>query len=155
MITASSSKAGMDRKTAAKYVHGAPGAEEKRAPRKWRTREDPIEGVWKEVEGWLHAKPEMEATSGLEELLRLYPGQYEEKHLRSLQWRFREWREENGHCAKAVYFEQRHEPGRLLQLDWFHPRDFEVTIGGELYRHLLCHTVFALLHDTPSLTPEM
>ena len=68
-ITASASKAGMDRKTAAKYVHGAPGPEEKRARRQWRTREDPFEGVWKEVEGWLHAKPEMEATSALEEQL--------------------------------------------------------------------------------------
>lgn len=140
-ITASASKAGMDRKTASKYIGGAAGPEEKRPPRKWRTRTDPFEGVWKEVEGWLSAKPDLEATSALEELLRLYPGQFEERHLRSLQRRFRDWREENGHGAKAVYFEQRHEPGRLLQLDWFHPRDFEVTIGGEVYRHLLCHTV--------------
>lgn len=140
-ITASASKAGMDRKTAAKYIRGAAGPEEKREPRGWRTRTDPFDGVWKQVEGWLEGKPDMEATSALEELLRLYPEQFEEKHLRSLQRRFRKWREQNGHCAKPVYFEQRHEPGRLLQLDWFHPRDFEVTIAGEPYGHLLCHTV--------------
>jgi hypothetical protein len=140
-ITASASKAGMDRKTAAKYLRGGASPGQKREPRQWRTRTDPFGGVWKEVEGWLSAKPDLEATSALEELLRLYPKQFEEKHLRSLQRRFRRWRDEQGHLGKPVYFEQCHEPGRLLQLDWFHPRDFEVTIGGELYRHLLCHTV--------------
>jgi hypothetical protein len=54
--TASARKAGMDRKTASKYIGGAPGPEEKRPPRQWRTRVDPFEGAWKEVEGWLSAK---------------------------------------------------------------------------------------------------
>ena len=70
-ITASASKAGLDRKTAAKYIHGAASPQERREPRGWRTREDPFEGIWKEVECWLAAKPDMEATSALEELLRL------------------------------------------------------------------------------------
>ena len=140
-ITASASKAGMDRKTAAKYIHGGLGPDEGRKARHWRTRDDPFEEVWPEVEGWLDGKPDLEATSALEELLRLYPERFEQKHLRSLQRRFRKWRQRQGHCRKAVYFEQMHPPGRLLQLDWFHPRDFAVTIAGEGYRHLLCHTV--------------
>lgn len=140
-ITASACKAGMDRKTAAKYIHGGMGPQMARTPRHWRTREDPFEGVWKEVAGWLEGNPDLEATSALEELLRCYPGRFEEMHLRSLQRRFRLWRTERGHPKAPVYFEQRHEPGRMLQLDWFDPRDFEVTISGETYRHLICHVV--------------
>jgi len=141
-ITASAIKAGVDRKTAAKYIHGAPGPnEQRREPRHWRTREDPFEGVWEEVEGWLQAKPDLQAKNALEELLRLYPESFEEGQLRSLQRRFREWKQEHGLLQKPVFFEQTHVPGRLLQLDWFHPRDFEVTLGGEVYKHLICHTV--------------
>ncbi len=140
-ITVSARKAGIDRKTAAKYIRRGEGPDGKRAARHWRTREDPFKEVWKEVEGWLEGKPDLEATSALEELLRRYPGQFEERHLRSLQRRFRLWRAECGHVNRPVYFEQLHEPGRLLQLDWFHPRDFEVTICGESYRHLICHVV--------------
>jgi len=140
-ITASASKAGMDRKTASKYIHGGHGPGEQCKARDWRTREDPFADEWAQIEGWLEAKPDLEATSVLEQLLRLYPDRYEEKHLRSLQRRFRQWRQQNGYLRGPVYFEQTHEPGRLLQLDWFHPRDFEVSIGGEVYRHLLCHTV--------------
>ena len=74
-----------------------------------------------------------------EDLQRKYPGQFEEGQLRSLQRRFRTWKLENGHERKPVYFEQEHEPGRLLELDWFHPRDFEVKVAGERYKHLICH----------------
>lgn len=140
-ITAAASKAGMDRKTAAKYLHGANHPEAPRAPRSWRTRADPFAAVWEEVTGWLEGRPDLEATSVLERLLELYPERFAEGHLRSLQRRLRAWRQEQGHGRRAVYFEQTHEPGRLLQLDWFHPRDFEVSIAGESYRHLLCHGV--------------
>ena len=58
-----------------------------------------------------------------------------------MQRRFRRWKLTHGHDRKPVYFEQEHEPGRMLQLDWFHPRDFEVRIAGEAYRHLICHCV--------------
>lgn len=132
----------MDRKTAAKYIHGAPGPnQQRREPRHWRTREDPFGRVWEEVEGWLQARPDLQAKNAFEELLRLYPNDFEEGQLRSLQRRFREWKREHGFPQKPVYFEQIHEPGRLLQLDWFCPRDFEVTLGGEVYKHLICHTV--------------
>lgn len=86
-------------------------------------------------------RPELQAKNALEKLLLLYPQDFKEGHLRSLQRRFRAWKQEHGLLGKAVFFEQIHHPGRLLQLDWFHPRDFEVTLGGEVYKHLICHTV--------------
>ncbi len=138
-ISASASKAGMDRKTAGKYIHGGEGPGERERPRNWRTREDPFAVVWPQVERWLEGNPRLEATTAFEDLQRRYPGEFEEGQLRSLQRRFRSWKLENGHARKPVYFEQEHEPGRLLELDWFHPRDFTVRIAGERYRHLICH----------------
>jgi len=95
------------------------------------------------VEAWLSANPAMQARSALEELQRRYPGRFEDGQQRSLQRRFKQWRLDHGVAVKAIYFAQEHLPGRLLQLDWFHPRDFAVTISGEAYRHLLCHCVLS------------
>lgn len=131
----------MDRKTAAKYIRTGEGPGERVRPRNWRTREDPFSGLWPQVERWLEGNPSLEATTAFEDLQRRYPGEFKEGQLRSLQRRFRAWKLEKGHGRKPVYFEQEHEPGRLLELDWFHPRDFDVTIGGERYRHLICHSV--------------
>lgn len=138
-ISLSASKAGMDRKTATKYIRAGEGPGERDRPRNWRTREDPFAGVWPAVERWLEGNPSLEATTAFEDLQRRHPGEFEEGQLRSLQRRFRAWKLEKGHGRKPVYFEQEHEPGRLLELDWFHPRDFEVRIAGERYRHLICH----------------
>jgi hypothetical protein len=65
-----------------------------RVPHTWRTRKDPFEGVWAEIEQWLSAEPERTAKSLLEELQRKYPGQYGEGQLRTLQRRVKEWRKE-------------------------------------------------------------
>ncbi len=138
-LSQSANKAGMDRKTAGKYIRAGEGPGERERPRSWRTREDPFAAVWPQVESWLEGNPLLEATTAFEDLQRKHPGEFEEGQLRSLQRRFRAWKLENGHARKPVYFEQEHEPGRLLELDWFHPRDFEVTIAGEPYRHLICH----------------
>ncbi len=138
-ISESAVKAGMDRKTARKYIRAGEGPGERERARVWRTRKDPFAGVWPQVESWLEGNPSLEATTAFEDLQRKHPGEFEEGQLRSLQRRFRSWKLENGHARKPVYFEQEHEPGRLLELDWFHLRDFEVTIAGERYRHLICH----------------
>lgn len=140
-ISASARKAGMDRKTASRYIHAGEGPRMRTRPRHWRTREDPFSEVWPEVEGWLANNPELEATTAFEDLLRRYPDRFDEGQLRSLQRRFRRWKLTHGHNRKPVFFEQEHEPGRMMQLDWFHPRDFEVRIAGETFRHLICHCV--------------
>jgi transposase len=140
-ISQSARQAGVDRKTAGKYVRAGEGPGERKRARSWRTREDPFEAVWPQVAGWLESNPSLEATTAFEDLQRKHPGEFEEGQLRSLQRRFRAWKLENGPARKPVYFEQEHEPGRLLELDWFHPRDFEVRVAGERYRHLICHCV--------------
>jgi hypothetical protein len=69
-------------------------SEKARVPHTWRTRKDPFEAVWGEIEEWLSAEPGRTAKSVLEELQRKYPGQYGEGQLRTLQRRVKEWRKE-------------------------------------------------------------
>ena len=90
--------------------------------------------------------PSLDATTAFEDLDRRDPDKFEEGQLHSLQRRFREWKLEYGLRRKPVYFGLEHEPRRLLELDWFRPRDFEVMIAGESYRQMLCHCVLTYLN---------
>jgi len=67
-----------------------------KTPRWWRTREDPFEKAWEEICKWLKNNPERTATSLLSNLQKLYPGQYHDNQLRTLQRRVQKWR------AKAI-----------------------------------------------------
>jgi len=62
-------------------------------PRWWRTRKDPYEGVWAEIEERLKASPERTAKSIFLDLQQSYPGRFPDVQLRTLQRRVREWRE--------------------------------------------------------------
>ena len=62
------------------------------APHTWRTRADPFESVWTEVCQWLAADPGRTAQSVLKELQQLYPEQFPDSQLRTMQRRVREWR---------------------------------------------------------------
>lgn len=132
-------KAGMDRKTARKYRDlGAVPSEEPPAPRTWRTRADPFEETWPEIEARLEAAPGLEAKALLDHLVEEDPGRYRAKHLRSLQRRMKEWRATKG-PEKRVYFAQEHRPGEAMQTDFTNANELEITIAGEPFPHLLCH----------------
>ena len=45
MVTHAAMKAGMDRKTARRYLRLGKGPSEVKAPRTWRTREDPVKAI--------------------------------------------------------------------------------------------------------------
>ncbi len=142
-LSESARQAGVDRKTARTYVQSGQNPKQLQVAHTWRTREDPFKDVWEQIEGWLEVEPYLQATSILEELQIRFPeGGFDPSHLRTLQRRVKAWRLENAHPKSSpVYFEQVHEPGRALQLDWFHPKSFEVTVAGEVFSHLICHTV--------------
>lgn len=53
-------------------------------PHDWRTREDPFEGVWEEVTGWLAARPELTAADIFRELQQHYPERWRESQARTL-----------------------------------------------------------------------
>ena len=54
-------KAGMDRKTARRYLKAGQGPAELRGARGGNTRQDPVAKVWAEAQGWLELTPELEA----------------------------------------------------------------------------------------------
>jgi transposase len=139
-IGRSAAKAGVDRKTAAKYIHGAPGPGEPRAARAWRTREDVFSEVWPSVERRLEREPKLLAKTLWEELGREHPGRFRAGQRRTFERRVREWKEANGGEASVV-FRQEHAPGERLQIDWVDCRRLEVRVGGSEFPHKLVHAV--------------
>lgn len=129
-------KAGMDRKTARKYVKSGKLPSELTVPRAWRTREDPFEQDWPELALRLAEAPGLQAKTLLDDLIERHPGRYQEGHLRTLQRRVRLWRATDG-PDREVMLAQRHRPGEASQADFTRARKLEVTIAGELLVHML------------------
>ena len=130
--------AGMSVRTARKWEWGSLPSGSK-APRSWRTRPDPFEGVWdEEIVPLLVRDAEriLQATTLFELLERRHPGRFELGQLRTLQRRMRDWRAVQG-PDREVYFEQVHPPGREAQLDFTHAAELGVRIGGAAFAHLL------------------
>ncbi len=133
-------KAGMHRETARRYLAARTAPAELAKPRNWRTREDPLETLWPQAEPFLRDSPEIEAKALFEYLINQHPVAQAQGALRTFQRRVRRFREQHG-PAKEVIFPQHHEPGKVLQLDWTHCEELEVTINGMPFPHLLCHAV--------------
>jgi len=116
-----------------------------RALRHWRTRSDPLAGVWQsELKPLLQSAPGLTAVSLLEEMQRRYPGRFGPEILRTLQRRVRQWRALEGE-EREVFFAQEHEPGRLGLSDFTDARELQVRVGGELLEHRLYQ--FALAYS--------
>jgi hypothetical protein len=128
--------AGMDRKTARKYVKAGKLPSEMKTARTWKTRDDPFEEDWPELERLLEGAPELEAKTLLEDLLDKHPGRYEPGQLRTLQRRVRRWRATKG-PDQEVMLAQRHRPGEASQGDFTWMTKLGVTIAGELFVHML------------------
>lgn len=134
-------KAGMNRRTAAKYLKlGKLPSELPPVDRTWRTRENPFEQHWEKVKQWLEDTPELEAKFLFEQLCQESPGAYQEGQLRTLQRHIKQWRATKG-PDKEVFFSQMHYPGHLMQTDFTHMNSLGVTIRGEPFKHMLCHCV--------------
>jgi hypothetical protein len=133
-------KAGMDPKTARKYLRSGQLPSEQKADRNWRTRPDPFSDVWEEVRELVEANPGLEAKTLFESLQRQHPGRFPDGQLRTLQRRMKHWRGTEG-PGKEVFFSQKHVPGRLSQSDFTHMSSLEITIGRQSFPHLLYHFV--------------
>src|SRR5512144_2251949 len=133
-------KAGVDEKTARKYRNSDRLPSERHVPHTWRTREDPFQDVWPELEGMLRLNPGLEAKTLFVDLQRRFPGRFPDGQLRTLQRRLKHWRATEG-PPKEVFFAQNHEPGRLCASDFTHMAELGVTIAGEPFDHLVYHFV--------------
>jgi hypothetical protein len=139
---AAAAAAGMSVRAARKWERGALPSDSN-APRRWRTRPDPFEGIWENelVPLLVHdSERVLQATTLLDWLEERHPGRFAPGQLRTLQRRLREWRALYG-PAREVYFEQRAVPGREAQLDFTHAKSLGVTIAGEAFDHLLFQLV--------------
>jgi|KBSSwiStaDraftv2_1062776.scaffolds.fasta_scaffold46722_3 hypothetical protein len=139
-ITVAALKADVHPQTARKYIQAATPPDQLQKPHTWRTRTDPLEKIWAEVEGMLAEAPELEAKMLFEHFLARPDSRLEECHLRTFFRRVRRWRATAG-PEREVFFAQDRQPGQLMQLDWTHARELEVTIQGEPLDHLLCQCV--------------
>jgi len=134
-------KAGIDRKTARRYVKAGLLPSETAQSRDWRTRQDPFAEDWPVIEGWLAATPELDAKSVFEMLCEAQAGKYEPGQVRTLQRGIRRWRAAKG-PEREIFFGQEHRPGEAAQTDFTWATELEVTILGQAFSHMLC--VFVL-----------
>jgi len=133
-------RAGIDRKTARKYVRAGKLPSELKKAHTWRSRKDPFEADWSRIESMLAEAPELEAVTIFEQLQAGTPESYEPGQLRTLQRRVRHWRAQQG-PQREVFFAQEHRPGEAMQSDFTHAAELGVSIGGEPFGHMLCHSV--------------
>lgn len=130
--------AGMSVRTAREWQSGEWPSESKQE-RGWRTRPDPFEGVWAStIEPLLERdlKGKLEAKTLMEVLVEKEPKRFSMGQVRTMQRRLRDWRALRG-ADKEVFFPQEHPPGEQGALDFTCCNELEVTIGGQVLRHLL------------------
>lgn len=139
-ISMSAMRAGMSRKTAGKYLRQDNVMEQRQAPHTWRTREDPLEGLWPQALVMLRQAPELEAKALFEHLAQSHPGGVKTGLLRTFQRRVRAWRLAEG-PEKEVFFTQDHKPGVTLAVDWTDMGAVGITIQGKALAHKLFHAV--------------
>ena len=133
-------KAGMDEKTARKYLKLGKLPSQLKSPRTYRTRQDPFEDIWSEVRPFLELNPGLEAMTLFAYFQRQYPGKFSDGQLRSFQRKVKIWRALEG-PGKEVYFPQEHHPGELSASDFTHMGRLGVSINGEPFDHLVYHFV--------------
>ena len=140
-IGKASMKADIDRGTGRKYLKlGKLPSQLAGQLRTWRTREDPFEEDWPEVEEMLTQAPALEAKALFEWLMKERPGRYHVGQVRTFQRRVKQWRALEG-PDKEVFFEQEHRPGEAMQTDFTWATVLAITICGVAFPHMLCHMV--------------
>jgi transposase InsO family protein len=139
VISTAALKANMDRETGTRYIEQGHGPQPQKA--RGRRRPDPLATIWAEAERILGETPELEGKLLFEHLLEKHGCPAEaQRALRTFQRRVAQWRRHHG-APLEVFFPQTREPAASLQLDWTHGKTLGVTIAGQAWSGLLCHTV--------------
>ncbi len=113
--------------------------------RDYRTRPDPLEGLWdEEVVPMLAAAPALRPITVLRELARRHPDRIDHGVRRTLERRIRTWLAVHG-PEREVMFRQVHVPGRMGLSDFTDMNGLGVTIAGVILEHRLYH--FALVYS--------
>ncbi len=110
-----------------------------RAPRTYRTRKDPFDGLFEEhIIPLLERNPALQPITLLEVLEDKAPGKFDRSHLRTLQRRVKRWRAKFG-PAQEVMFQQLHIPGAMGISDYTWMNQLQITIAGQHFKHKLYH----------------
>jgi transposase len=139
-LATAAAKAGMDEKTARKWLKLGRSPSEVKTDHNRRTRKDSFEEVWPELEDFLKNNSGLEAKTLFEYLQRKYLGRFADGQIRTLQRRIKIWRALEGE-PKEVYFPQEHTPGKLSQSDFTHMSTLNVSIAGIPFPHMIYHFV--------------
>jgi hypothetical protein len=133
-------KSGMDVKSARKYIKsGQLPTEMKTRYRGERRKANNIFAAqWDEIAAMFKASPGLYAKTVLHYLVRKYPDKYKLSHLRNLQRQLQDWRIQHG-ASQAVIFRQDIKPGKQSQSDYTCMNALNITINGNLFKHLLFH----------------
>ena len=91
-LATAAAKAGMDEKTARKWLGSEKLPSQCKIERCWRTRADPFSEVWSEIEEILERAPTVQAKTLFDYLCRRYEGGFQEGQLRTLQRQVKAWR---------------------------------------------------------------
>ena len=130
----------MTEKTARKYRDDERLPSERKTARNYRTRVDPFEDVWAEVQRKLAGEPALKAVTLFEWLQQTDPGRFPDSTRRTFERRVAQWRSLYG-PGQTVFFSQIHHPGRLAASDFTVCNELGVKIAGERFDHTLFHCV--------------
>ena len=83
-MAVAAAKAGMDEKTARKWLRAGTLPSQCKMERHWRTRADPFVGVWPEIETILERAPSVQEKALFDYLCRKHEGRFQEKELKRL-----------------------------------------------------------------------
>ena len=139
-LATAAAKAGMCEKTARKYLKSGKLPSQMKEERTWRTRKDPFEVVWPEIERMLNIDESLLATTVFDYFCREKPGLFQEGQLRTLQRKIKTWKAVKG-PVKEVMFPQERHPGVQCQSDFTCMNSMNVSIANQPFDHMLYHFV--------------
>ncbi|MEW6212732.1 MAG: IS21 family transposase, partial [Acidobacteriota bacterium] len=91
-ISVAAAKSGMSEPTARKYSRTGLLPSQSTSSRTYRTRTDPFEQVWPQIEEFLQLDPSIEAVTVFDYLRRQDQGRFSDSQLRTLQRRIKVWK---------------------------------------------------------------
>ena len=140
----------MSERTIRKYRDaGILPSQQPRQRREYRTRRDPLEPYWSEVEELLREDSQLRPFALLDWLKQKYnppvgaAGKIviADSIRRTLERRVQQWKLQQD-VSQEVTFPQTHHPGDVLAFDFVVLNALGVTLGGRPFDHLLFHAVF-------------
>ena len=139
----SAAKAGLSVSTGRRTENDPRPPSAKRQRRAYRTRPDPLAGLWdEEVVPMLRAAPGLRPISLFDELARRHPDRIGPSFRRTLERRVAEWKALHG-AGRDVMFRQVQQPGRMALSDFTDATDLGVIVAGCPLDHRLYHFALA------------